>query len=240
MPILLVVPILPQGDYNCSQDDRHGVHVSLSPMGDLAPEEPKRPRRPLLRRARLPIVSGKTSVAVMLLCLGTTAVWIIPFARHLPPWIDVEIVLAFWWAVWAGTLARLLYTGRRLSDDHELGTPRRWFGTSSGRSSAWNWLDIPMDGCAVEGCATVFAIIFVVAIAVIGLWLMIEVVVPAVAFVMYCLVRGMLAKVANDEHGCEGKLLRSAGWAAVWASVYIAPVALLVWLMHVLHRAPAA
>lgn len=200
-------------------------------------EIPTPRRRAFLKRARLPLVSGKTSVAVLLLCLGATAVWIIPFARKLPPWIDVEIVLALWWCVWAVTLTRLLYTGRRLSDDHELTAPRSWFSSSKpSHSSAWGLLDIPLEGCAVEGCATAFAIFAIIGLAIVGLWLMIEVIIPMLAFVMYFLVRGMLAKVANDEHGCEGQPLRSFGWASVWATVYIAPLALLVWLVHLLAR----
>ena len=47
----------------------------------------------------------------------------------------------------------------------------------------------------------------------------------------------MLAKVANDDHGCEGSMLRSAGWGGLWATVYIAPLAVLMWLVHLLHRA---
>jgi hypothetical protein len=55
---------------------------------------------------------------------------------------------------------------------------------------------------------------------------------------MYSLVRGMLAKVANDEHGCEGNLLKASAWGALWATVYIAPLAGLVWLVHALHVPP--
>jgi hypothetical protein len=209
-------------------------------MADNDPEIPVPKRRAFLKRARLPLVSGKTSVAVMLLCLGATAVWIIPFARKLPPWIDVEIVLALWWCVWTVTLTRLLYTGRRLSDDHELGSPRSWFSSDkSSRNTAWGLLDIPLEGCAVEGCATVFAFLFIIGLAIAGLWLMFEVIIPLFAFVMYSLVRGMLAKVANDEHSCEGQPLRSFGWASVWATVYVAPLALLVWLVHLIYRTAA-
>jgi hypothetical protein len=149
----------------------------------------------------------------------------------------VEIVLGLWWCVWAVTLTRLLYTGRRLSDDHELTSPRSWFSSDKSKSNAaWSLFDIPLEGCAVEGCAWFFAAILIIGVAIAGLWLMIEVIIPLLAFVMYSLVRGMLAKVANDEHGCEGQPLRSFGWASVWATVYIAPLAFLVWLVHLMAR----
>lgn len=208
-------------------------------MSNADPEIPPPGARPrLLQRARLPLVSGKASAAILLLCLGATALWIVPLARRFSPWIDVEIVLGLWWIVWAVTLVRLLYSGRRLSDDHTLSAPRSWFSTgkSSSSSSAWDWFSIPLEGCAVEGCATALAVVAVIALALFGLWLMIEVVIPTLAFVMYFLVRGMLARVANDEHHCEGDLLRSVGWGGLWATVYIAPLAVLVWLVHLFHR----
>jgi hypothetical protein len=208
-------------------------------MGDADSEirPPAEPRR-LLQRARLPLVSGRASAGILLLCLGVTALWVLPLAKRFSAWVDVEIVLGLWWAVWTITLVYLLYTGRRLSDDHAMAAPRNWFGKGSSSSSGWlDLFSVPLEGCAVEGCATVMAVIAVIFLALFGLWLLIEVLIPTIAFVMYFLLRGMLAKVANDEHGCEGNPLRAAGWGALWATVYIAPLAVLVWFVHLLHRA---
>ena len=49
----------------------------------------------------------------------------------------------------------------------------------------------------------------------------------------YFLVRGMLARVANQAHGCKGRLAASLSWGCLWATVYMAPLALLAWLAHV-------
>ena len=70
--------------------------------------------------------------------------------------------------------------------------------------------------------------------------LLIEIVVPLVAFVTYFLIRGMLARVANDFHGCKGNLWRALRWAALWATVYTAPLVLIVWLAYVVHQGPVA
>src|SRR5262249_14796921 len=78
------------------------------PMGETdsqigRPAERKR----LLQRARLPLVSGKASVGILLLCLGVTALWVLPLARRFSAWVDVEIVLGLWWTVWTITLVYL-------------------------------------------------------------------------------------------------------------------------------------
>jgi hypothetical protein len=182
------------------------------------------------------VVSGKASAAVIVVCLVLTALIIIPLAGYfrLPPWIRVELLLAFWWLIWIIALARLLYTGRRVSDDHTLGAPRSWFGnpfkTSSGGSS-WAGIDVVPD---VEGCVIVLGIILALIVAVIGFWFLIEIAIPGIAFLLYLLVRGMLARVANDDHGCQGRLARALRWGCLWATIYMAPLALLVWLSHVL------
>jgi hypothetical protein len=206
-------------------------------MGKPPPENrERRPNDTWIRRVRFPVVSGKASAAVLVVCLILTALIIIPLAGYfqLPPWIRVELLLAVWWLIWIMALTRLLYTGRRVSDDHTLGAPRSWFGNffkNSGSSSGWGGIDIVPD---VEGCAIVLGIIFAIIVAVIGFWFLIEIAIPGIAFLLYLLVRGMLARVANDDHGCQGRLVRSLIWGCLWATVYMAPLALLVWLSHVL------
>jgi hypothetical protein len=72
-------------------------------------------------------------------------------------------------------------------------------------------------------------------IVVIGLaWVLIEVIVPVVAVLLYALVRGMLARVANDKHGCGGKSGASLLWGALWATVYTVPLAFLTWVVHLI------
>ena len=42
----------------------------------------------------------------------------------------------------------------------------------------------------------------------------------------------MLARVANDRHGCEGDVPRALAWGGLWAAVYTAPTAGVVWVLH--------
>jgi hypothetical protein len=190
------------------------------------------------------MVSGKASAAVLVVCFALTAVLIIPLARRLPPWVDFEIVLGMWWVVWAVALAVLLYRGSRLSDDHVHRGPRDWLAPfrsdrpSEKKSSDWWWPDPTWLVPDSEGCLIVLAIILAVVIALVGIWLLIEIVIPALAFVAYFLIRGMLARVTNDKHGCQGSVVRSVLWGSLWATLYTLPFALLVWLVHFVHMKP--
>lgn len=223
-------------------------------MSDTVGEmtHPRR-RRSWTKRVRLPLVSGKTSVLVLVLCFAMTGVLVVPVAGRFPAWIDFEIVLALWWVVWAVTLARYLYTGQRIDDDHTLNPPRLWFfsskttdkshekkqtgqsksSSSSSSGSGWNLLDgFDLD---FEGCAVVAGVIVAVIVALIGIWLLVEIVIPGLAFLAYFMIRSMLARVANDQHGCEESLVRSILWGSLWATIYIIPQALLVWFLHAIH-----
>ncbi len=211
-------------------------------MGDpSARRTPLERRAALVRTARLPLVSGKTSTAVLVACLVLTALLILPLARRFPPWIDVEIVLGLWWLVWVMVLTRLLYSGSRVTDDHTLGEPRNWWSAWSNSSPRergsglpdWGWWFVPVFD--FEGCLLGLGVILALGLVLVGLWLFIEIVIPGLAFVMYVFIRGMLARAANDEHGCRDHLPRAVLWGMLWATVYTAPLALLVWLVHVLH-----
>jgi len=189
---------------------------------------------------RLPVVSGKASAAILVACLALTAVLIIPLAGHFSTWIDFEIVLVGWWLVWVIALAILLYRGSRISDDHAHRGPRDWLAPfrkpwpSENKSATrfpW-WIWATPDG---EGCLIVLGIILALIIILVGLWLLIEIVIPALAFVGYVLIRGMLARITNDKHGCQGSLIRATWWGALWATVYILPFGLLVWFVHFVH-----
>ena len=214
-------------------------------------EETPPPRKPLPRRlasrARLPRLSGKATAAWLVVCLLLPAV-LIPVVVRLPVWIDFEIVLGVWWLVWFAVLARLLYTGQRVTDDHAPQSPRSWLGArrptlpgASRGGGGWfggpggGW-DFPLDteGFAI-GCLIVVGVVLLIG----GFWFLIEVAIPLVWFLLYLTVRGMLAMVINDRHHCHGRLGRSLGWALVWASAYTAPLALAVWFIHYFntHRA---
>jgi hypothetical protein len=192
-------------------------------MNDVQPKPTgRRRRRELIEAIRLPHVSGKASAAWLLACFALTAA-LVPMAVRLPLWIDFEIVLAGWWVIWAAVLARLLYLGRAVSDDHRLGEPRRWSGLGD-----WPFPEIPFD---LEGCAWALVLVALVGAA----WIVVEVAVPLVAFLLYCLVGGMLAQILNYDHRCQGRLGRALGRGVLWATVYTAPLAVVVWLVHRIH-----
>jgi hypothetical protein len=200
-------------------------------------EPPAKRRRRLIESIRLPQVSGKASAAWLVACFVLTAV-LIPMAVRRPLWVDFEIVLAVWWVLWAGLLTRLLYLGVQVSDDHKLAGPRRWFSKDAqparGGGSRTDWVDWFPSGDG-EGC--LWAVGIVVALFLLGFaaWFLVEVALPLIAFVLYLVARGMLAHGVNDRHHCRGSLARSLGYGVLWATVYTAPVAGLVWSVHRLH-----
>lgn len=196
-----------------------------------------RPEGDPLRQMRRPRLSGTAAAVWLILCLAVTAV-LIPMALRLPRWVAFEIVLAAWWAIWLGALAWLLYTGQELTDDHRLGG-FRWLGAGE--------VVTPMadgPGC-LGGVFSLFEVLFASELILIGfglfllfgaIWVLFEVAVPLLVFLLYCVARGMLARVVNDQHGCRGSLGRSLGWGLVWATTYTAPLALAVWFIHFAHQ----
>jgi hypothetical protein len=181
-------------------------------------------------RRRPPRVSGK--LAALWLALGLAlAALLVPMVFRLPRWVDAEIVLAIWWVAWFAVLARFLYTGTRVTHDHEWRPPRNWF-KGMGEPSPGSWL----EGCLwfpaeSEGCLIIVGLVAVFFLA----WFVIEVAIPGLMLLVYAIARGMLAHVANDTHHCRGHLAKSVGWAAVWATLYTAPYAAAVWMVHWIH-----
>jgi hypothetical protein len=203
-----------------------------------APEETTALRR-AARKLQLPLVSGKGSALVLFLCfLGAAAgVLLAGFTLHLPAWIDVEIMLALWWVVWIVALARLLFRGERVSHDFNYGGPRGWFRAPR-QSADWNWGGpVFVD---LEGCAGIIGMILAVIAIIATAWLLIEVVIPVLAVLLYGLIRGMLAHVANDDHRCAGNFGLAMLWGTLWATLYTAPLALLTLVVHFMVTKPHA
>jgi hypothetical protein len=211
-------------------------------MSDTPSVQQAPTRRKLLARSvRLPRLSGKASAGWLVVCFVLTGL-LIPAVVRLPLWIDFEIVLAGWWLVWLAVLSHLLYWGQRVADDHQMQEPRNWFATAkeagkktatADRNSRWwdiffGWTFIgDFDGLAF-GCLLIVGLVMLVGVA----WLLIEVAVPVVVFLLYFLTRGMLAHVVNDRHRCRGSLGRALAWGCIWATAYTAPLAGVVWLVH--------
>jgi hypothetical protein len=195
-----------------------------------------RPARPsLAKRLRLPRLSGKASAAWLVVCFVLTAV-LIPVALRWPTWVKFELVLAAWWVIWLAVLTALLYGGRRVSDDHQLGEPRNWFGSAANkpqppRDPNSSWWDGFFWGWA-WGDGEVILIIIGLILLVGLIWFLFEVAIPVLLFLLYFITRGMLARVVNDRHHCRGRVGAAVGWALVWATAYTAPLALAVWFVH--------
>src|SRR5437879_3200158 len=98
-------------------------------MGQPLPESPEHASTDTwIGRVRFPAVSGKASAVLLIFCLVLTGLIVVPMAKYfeVPTWIRFEILVGIWWIVWAIVLSRLLYSGRRISDDHALASPRNW------------------------------------------------------------------------------------------------------------------
>ncbi len=202
---------------------------SSGAQGGQPPPRPQMRKR-ITRAFKLPLVSGASSALVLLASFGLAAL-AIPLAAKLPVWVEFEIVLCVWWAAWVAMLSYLLYHGRRVSDDYAWRSARSWFG-GAGKEAAGELggcLDLPTsaEGCQ-EGCMILLALALLVGAA----WVLLEVAVPAIAFLAYALVRGMLARVANDKHDCKGHVDRAFLWAAAFSTLYVVPLAAVVWGLH--------
>lgn len=189
-------------------------------------------------------VSGRWTAVVLLACMTGVGV-ALPELLRLPRWVEVESVIAGWWVIWTIALSALLYRGWRLSDDHVLSPPRAPWRV---RANPETLADSPRgrEGCDPTGCNPTGCDPFgdlggcseaitgvMLAIALLGIaWLLIDMVAPVLFFFAYFLLRNSLARVANDHHACEGKLARALGWGAVWATLYCAPIALVIAALH--------
>jgi hypothetical protein len=180
-------------------------------------------RARLAAAATLPTLSGRQSAWVLLACLGLAAALVLPFAPDLPFWLRVEVVLSLWWTTWTGLMTYLLHRGARLSDDHEPSDRlRAWLGGAGERME-----DAPEE--AWSGSLVYFTNIVLVLLL---LWFFVAFALPLLAFSAYLLVRGALVHVVHDRHDCRGDWGRSLAWAALWATIYIAPLAGLVAVVH--------
>ncbi len=179
-------------------------------------------------RRLAPPVSGRMATAVVAAMLGLTAA-IVPSVFSLPRLVEIEIVLLGWWLVWTITFAVLLHQGWRVARD------ARHRVRPEGEKLGLPDVGVPdIGGDDGEGCAVVLAIAALVIVALLASWLLIELVVPALAVAIYALILRGLARVANDTHGCEGSPLRAMTWGAIWAAVYTLPLAIVVGIVHAL------
>jgi hypothetical protein len=210
---------------------RRRGHV-IATVPETAPRPPRaaalehHPFRGTLRRLRrrvAPPVSGVTAVAVVGGALLLAAA-VVPGVLRLPRWIELEVTLGVWWLVLAVALGVLLYRGQRVARDAATASPS---GTRRSWSDGWDFN--LAEGCVdLEGVLVVLGVI----LALLAGWLVVELLFLPLLFGAYLLLVAALRRAANDRHGCEGNLVRSVAWAVLWATVYTAPLAVLVWLVQ--------
>lgn len=186
---------------------------------------PYRARIARVTRRALPL-SGKSTALLLSLALVVSAV-LVPVSLRLPRWIELELVLAAWWLAVCALLVVLLYRGFRLVDDHQFRI--RAFGNSTTNERDWSSL----SGCGdASGCIEGVVVVVALLIAAAAAWLLVEIVVPVVFLLVYYFTVKAIGRVARDRHECQGNLARSLGWGAAFASVCVAPIAFLVWVVQ--------
>lgn|GEM_PF-4087725 len=194
-------------------------------MSEDSPASPESRRPRLRKRLQLPLVSGKWTVFWVTVCLATTGL-LIPLVLKKPLWVELELVIAAWWLISGLLLTRFLYLGARIDDDHKPNQPRNWLGSSNTTGS-------DLSGCSGvdgEGCLILIGLVAVFFVV----WLLIELAIPLVFFVMYFLIRGMIVHAVHERHSCQNNLLYSVVRGFLWATVYTAPLAGIVWFIHFL------
>ena len=193
--------------------------------------------RRLTRRMVAP-VSGRGTVLLLVVCFAASAT-LVPWSLRLAPWLEAEAAVAACWLVLAVTLATFLHRGARVADDHFYRTPPPTPRAGTSEPTRNGWLDgcSSLDGCGnADGCGE--AVVLVVALAVIAgiAFLVVEFLFPALFLLLYTVLRRAVARVANDDHECQGNLGRALLWGAAWSLLYCAPIAIAVWVGHALQR----
>jgi hypothetical protein len=194
----------------------------------------------------MPRTSARRTALVMSACLVFTGA-AVPLSLHLPRWVELEAALAGWWLVWAVVLTVVARRGAELVDDHALVIRLPWsLAPAPGRARATaaptptaetppprsSWWSKIVDALSFPG--DLEALVFVVGLAVVlgvalaGAWLMIEVVAPVLFAVAYFGVVRALRRAADYR----GSTVRASVAGAGWATAYVAPLAAMVWLVH--------
>jgi hypothetical protein len=182
-------------------------------------------------RSRL---SGKWSAALVIACLATAAV-LIPVSAHLQPWVEFELVLGAWWVVWAIALSWVLFQAHYV--EHDFSVPHLTRANADSEPLA-------LLGCAPDvllygwGCGEGCGWVLLAVAGLVALVFFFGCVLPGVAFLLYLAVRGMLARVTNHHRNCEDKPGLALLWGSISATLYTAPVALVVWAVHAFSRKP--
>jgi hypothetical protein len=210
------------------------------------------PYRAQVRRVVLavsPRVSGKVTALVVVVSLVAAAV-LVPAAVRLPRWVEAEMVIGLWWLVMAVTLVVLLYRGFRMQDDlvyfmpwdRPASSARQRSAKPTKKRSTGSGCDPGCDpgfdcsGADGEGIIGIVVVGLALVVAFGAAWLMVEIAMPLVFFLMYSLLMRAIRRAARDQRGCEGDLAKSLAWGMLWATIYVVPIAALTWGAHIAER----
>lgn len=223
------------------QDPGDGIsHRSASDEWD--PVDPSRRDKTRARYRRLvahlaPTISGRATALITLATMALTAA-AFPLVLNQPRWVEFEWTLLAWWTMAAFSLSALLYRGHEIEDDHFFQTPSGLGRDTLDGANQLGGCDPVVfdfaDGCeGIVGVAVAaLALVFTLLAALFAAWLLVELVIPIVFLTFYVTTLAAIRRAARDRHDCEGNVPRSLRWALTWATLYIAPIATLVWLLH--------
>lgn len=181
---------------------------------------------------RLAGISSRAAALVLLASMAAAAI-VLPLATHRPPWIEIEIVLAAWWAAWVVVLAVVARVGvARARDALVVRLP--WSRRPRAKESFEIGLSV-LDGASsldLEGLLFVVLLGLAFGFALLGAWLVVDVAVPILVF-------AASAAVLRAGRDAGRSSTRASVAALGWATGLVAPAALFVWLAHVFVHARA-
>lgn len=182
--------------------------------------------QPPARRLAPAVKASAQRLTIGILAALVVTAAAVPFALHLPRWMEAELVVGSWWTIWSIVLGVLAYRGTKIADDHRPGASRV---TGLNRDTPkWAWLlELAPD---VDSCLIGIVVLAVVGVALLGAWLVVELVAPAVFIVAY---RGVVRALAKAHRAnTRGDAVRSALSGMGWAAAFTAPLAAVVAIAH--------
>lgn len=187
-----------------------------------------RPVRRVVERV-LPVWSGEITVVALLSAFGLSA-FAVPWGIALARWQQGLTVLGAWWLIWFGALFYVLYRGRRVADDHgatsRVGIEDPEGQKLPGPKSMLGVLVAVFGMTGPQGILLGFAVAAVVAIPVVTSF-GVAVLVPALFLGAYAVIGRGVRFAVNDAPACVGDAKASALRAAVFASTFTFPAAVL-------------
>jgi hypothetical protein len=187
-------------------------------------------------RRVVPPISASATVIVILACCAFTALALPPLFS-MPRWIEIEVVLGAWWLVWAVVLGILAHRGRPLDRDYSLSSdapphPDRAPPPLREPSSRWSWLDVLGAVTDLEGIVIFVVGAIVITLAIAATTIVVDFAAPVLFLVAFTGVQAAMRRSLVARH--QGQALRSAFHGAAWATLYVAPLAVVIGLTHVM------